>query len=453
MMRAPGSREAHQRGQALLMVLVVMLIIQTVVWVFLSRVTVEQRLAGGSARGLAAFYLAEAGVQKALRMLEEGADWSLPHEELLGAGAFTVEALESLPGGLTAIVVRGEVGGTHRRLRVVCRVGPQALAYGMFAQGIATFGGQTRTYVLPYRIGSGRRAGDLAAGVEVRFDSPRTTLNAFRGARLSLRDGEVVDSALLDDTAAADPTRGVIDVVLAGPAQLVSGIVHKAVSLEDLKRQIPGLSIRRVRSRSPLAAPAVKLKAYKALAEANKANAAINAAAGLVAGESDLRGKKHSAYSVEEFEAILDYLRIRPRQPLQGVIYVDSDVLLEDGDRLAIADGALIVEGDLDIGERARLEVRHGQGSRALPGIVVWGEGTMQIEDNAVVIVDGLILAEWDVRVRAGVLDVIGAIAARNLFAMDGTVVVRYDSGVLATVGLKRTGRGLAEPVSWQEIP
>lgn len=88
-----------------------------------------------------------------------------------------------------------------------------------------------------------------------------------------------------------------------------------------------------------------------------------------------------------------------------------------------------------------------------MPGIVAWTEGTIQIEDHAVVIVDGLILAERDVRVAAGVLDVIGAVAARNVSVHDGTFVVRYDSGVLATVGLKRTGRGLAEPVNWQELP
>ncbi len=452
-MRTPDSQNRHQRGQALLMVLIIMLIIQTIVWVFLSRVSIEQRLAGGSVRGLGAFYLAEAGVHKTLRMLEDGADWSLPHEEVLGAGTFTVETVELLPGGLTAIVVRGEVGGARRRVRVVSRLGPQALAYGVFAQGIAAFGGQSRTYVVPFRIGNARRTGDLAAGVEVRFDNPRTALNTFRGSRLSLREGDVVDAALLDETLASDTARGAVDVVLAGRAQLVSGVAHKAVGLDDLKRHIPALGIRRVRTRPALAAAAVDLKAYKALAEANTANAAINAAAGLVAGESDLRGKKHSAYDPHEFEAILDYLRLRPGQALQGLIFVDSDVLLEDGDRLTIADGALIVEGDLDVEERARLEVRHSQGSRALPGVIAWGEGSIQIEDNAVVIVDGLMLAEWDIRVRAGVLDVIGALAARNLLITDGTVVVRYDSGVLATVGLKRIGKGLAEPVSWQEIP
>ncbi len=83
----------RQEGQALVMVVVVM-ILQIIAWAFLSRVNFEQRLAGGLTRSLGALYLAEAGLQKALWMLEEGVsgnssgDWSLPHEEALGPGTF-----------------------------------------------------------------------------------------------------------------------------------------------------------------------------------------------------------------------------------------------------------------------------------------------------------------------------------------------------------------------------
>ncbi len=124
---------------------------------------------------------------------------------------------------------------------------------------------------------------------------------------------------------------------------------------------------------------------YKALAEANTANAAINSAAGAAGVEPGLRAKTHSRCSAEEFEAILDYLK--------------------------------------------DLEVRHGPAARGLPGIVAWGDGTIEIEEKAVAITDGLVLAERDVEVHAGVLDVIGAVAARNFFSKDGTVV------------------------SWQEVP
>jgi hypothetical protein len=434
------------------MVLVVMMIIQVVAWAFLSSVNVEQRLAGGSVRGLAALYLAEAGVQKALRLLEVGATEPLPYRQALGAGAFTIEALEPLPGGTTAIVAAGEVGGTRRRLRVLTRVGPEALAYGMYAQGILGFAGQARTYVLPFRMSTARRGSELAAGVEVRFDGPRVALNAFRGQRLALREGQIGDAALLQANG-AEAAPVLVDLVLTGPAQLVSGISHRAVSLEDLRQQVPALGVRRVRARPALVAPAVDLGLYKTLAEANTANAAINAAAGLVSAEPELRGKTHSRYTLEEFEAILAYLRQRPARTLQGVLFVDSDIVLEEGDRVAIMDGALVVEGDIDIAEGARLEIRHGRTGRTLPGIIAWGQGTIQIEPDAAVVVDGLVLAEWDVRVGAGTLDVVGAVAGRNILMRDGTVVVRYDSGVLATVGLRRTGVGRAEPLAWQEIP
>lgn len=455
----------RQEGQAMLMVMVVMLILQLIAWAFLSRVNAEQRFAGGSARSLAALYLAEAGVQRALQVLEEGAngDSPLPHEEALGPGTFTIEALEQLPGGgLIGIVVRGEVAGAHRRLKVLTRVGPQALAYGLYGQGSVRFDGQARTYLLPFRAGGGgcRCTGDLAAGVEVRFDSPRAALNAFRGMRLLLRDGEIADHALLgplETAGATDRVPGLVDVVLVGKARLVSGISHRPVGLEELRRQVAELGIRRLRARAALTAPSIDVNHYRALAEANTANASINSVAGEAAASQDLRTKAHSRYSVEEFEAILDYLqdtfRDRPRPSFQGTIFVEGDVFLEEGARLTIVDGALVAAGDIVVGEGARLEVRHGQAARALPGMIAWGMATIQIEEKAVAIVDGLVLTDGDVEVHGGVLDVIGAVAAKNFFTKDGTVVVRYDSGVLATMGLRRTGKGLAELVSWQELP
>ncbi len=88
----------RQDGQALVMVVVVMMILQVIAWAFLARMNFEQRLAGGSTRSLAALYLAEAGLEKALVMLEDGtrpaagADGgSLPYQEALGSGTFTIE--------------------------------------------------------------------------------------------------------------------------------------------------------------------------------------------------------------------------------------------------------------------------------------------------------------------------------------------------------------------------
>ncbi|MGH2404352.1 MAG: hypothetical protein ACRDGN_07785, partial [bacterium] len=329
------------------------------------------------------------------------------------------------------------------------------LAYAVFVTDAAAFAGQSKTYLLPHRVGRDgcRCAGDLAAGGSVRFDSRRVALNAFRGTRLVLRDGPVTDQALLDAVPPMHARAGQIDLVLAGAAaQLFSGIDLAAVSLDKLRRDVPALGIRGVRVRQPLAAPSVDLNAYRTLAAANIANAAVNRAAGEGGADAGLRDKSHSRYTAEEFETLLDYIKDHPTHTLRGMVFVEGDVHFDEEVRVTIADGALVAAGDIAVGERARLEVRHGQAARGLPGLVAWEDGAIEIEENATVIADGLVLAAGDVDIAAGVLDVIGAIAAKNFYNTDGTVVVRYDSGVLATVGLRRVGKGLAERLTWQEL-
>ncbi|MGQ0571577.1 MAG: pilus assembly PilX family protein [Armatimonadota bacterium] len=444
----------QQDGQALLMVVVVMLILQMFAGVFLARVSFEQRLAGGSTRSLAALYLAEAGLQKALWVLEEGKDLTLPYQEALGVGTFAIEALEHLPGGLISVVVRGDAANVRRRLRVLARAGPPALAYGVYGQHSLRFDGRARTYLLPFRAGGGdcRCAGNLAASGEVRFESPHVLLNTFHGSRLPLRDGTIDDYALLGSSAVVDPAQGLVDLVLAGGARLTSGIAHKPIELEELRRYVGELGIRRLKVRPALQGPSFEVDQYRALAEANTANTLLNRAAAEAGGAAGLRVKPHSRYIAEEFETVLDYLKGGPRRALQGVVFVEGDVDLVEGDKLIIADGALVVEGDIVIGPGARLEVHHGPTARTLPGVVAWGKAAIDIEEEAVAVVDGLVLTDGDVVVFAGILDVIGAVTARNFVTKNGTVVVRYDAAVLATPGFQKIGKGLAVPVSWQEL-
>ncbi|MGQ0571359.1 MAG: hypothetical protein ACT4P5_17790 [Armatimonadota bacterium] len=461
----------RQDGQAVVIVVVAMLVLQLVISAFLWRMNFELRLAGGSTRSLAALYLAEAGLRKALLALEEGTtdrsvatDWVPAREEPLGQGSFTIESVDHLPGGLVSIVARGEVGGVSSRVKAMARVGPEALGYGLYVHGAAEFDGQSRTYLVPVHSGQEdcRRTGDLAVGTEVRFHSPRAALNAFRGVRLTLREGEIHDSALLGPQAAADPDAGLIDLVLVDGARLISGISHAPVGLEELGRQVRELGVRRLRFRAALRPPAIDWAHYRARAEANTANAALNTAAGDASASPGLRRKGHSRYTVEEFEAILDYLKDRAASPLQGVIFVEGDVFLGTGSRLTLTDGSLVAMGDIAVSVGGRLEVRHDAAARdgeanaraaRLPGLVAGEGGKILVDEGAVVVADGLVLAEGDVEVIAGVLDVSGALVARNFFTRDGTVVVRYDSRILATVGLRRVGKGLAEVVSWQQLP
>jgi hypothetical protein len=381
-------------------------------------------------------------------------DLPLPYQEELGGGTFAIEALEHISGGLVSIVVRGEIAGERRRLRALARAGPPALAYGLYGERSVRFGGRARTYLVPFRVGGDCRCvGDLAAGGEVRFDSPHVLLNAFSGSRLSLREGTIDDQALLGSSAMADSIPGLVDLVLAGGARLTSGIAHRSVELAELRRDIRGLGIRRLTVRAALELPTVDVDYYKGMAETNTANAVLNRVAGEAGADPGLRTKAHSRYRAEEFEKILDYLKRQTGRALQGIVVVEGDVDLEDGDKLVITAGALVVEGDIVIKPGARLEVRHGATAKTLPGVVAWGNAAIDIEEGAVAIIDGLLLTDGYLGVYAGVLDVVGAISAGNFVAKDGTVVVRYDASVLATPGLQKTGKYFAVPVSWQVLP
>ncbi len=459
----------RRRGQALVMVVVVMMILQVIAWAFLARVNVEQRLAGGSTRSLVALYLAEAGLQKALTMLENGAPPgtgqngdSLPYEEALGAGTFTIERLDAGADNVVVIVVRGDVAGARRRVQAVARIGPQTLAYGLYGQNIVAFDGRSRTYLVPFHTGWGRRrrVPALAAGGEIRFDSREAALNVFRGRRLPLREGEISDQMLLRASEGTGPAAGLVDLVLAGRAQLRAVLSYIPPRLEELRRRVDEVGVRQVKGRPPLEAPSLDLDHYRALAEANTANAAINAAAAAASGHPDLRTKAHSRYSAEEMVIIFDYLKRtdRPRSVLRGAVFVYGPLDLRGNDTLVITDGALIVEGDLTIGEGVRLEVRHGPAAWGMPGLVASAvetaqEGSIFIERDAMAFVDGLVLAEGNVEILGGLLDVIGAVAARDFANRDGVAVIRYDSRVVATAGFRRTNRGLAEVLSWQELP
>ncbi len=459
----------RQDGQALVMVVVVMMILQVIAWAFLTRMNFEQRLAGGSTRSLAALYLAEAGLQKALMMLEDGtrpaagADGgSLPYQEALGPGTFTIETLEQRADGLIAVIVRGEVGGARRRLQALVRIGPPALAYGLYGQDVVSFDGQARTYLVPFHIGWGthRRGGDLAASGEIRFDSPRAAVNGFRGWRLPLREGNIPDQRLIGAGNGTGAAAGLVVLVLAGKAQLRAGLTYLPPRLEELRRRVDDLGVRQVKVRPPLATPLLDVDHYRTLAEANTANAEINVATAAATGHADLRTKAHSRYSAEEMRAIFDYLNRtgQPRSALRGVVFVYGPLELRGSGMLTIIDGALVVKGDLTIGQGVKLEVRHGPATRGLPGLVASAvetaqEGSIFIEKDATVVVDGLVLAEGRVEVLGGVADVIGAVAAKNFANNDGLVVIRYDSGVVATAALRRTNEALAEILSWQELP
>jgi hypothetical protein len=196
----------------------------------------------------------------------------------------------------------------------------------------------------------------------------------------------------------------------------------------------------------------VDLARYKELAETNTANAEMNRAAATLGHQPALNTKRHSHYAEAEFVDLINYLRAEPFRHLRGVIFVDGDVLLAQEARLSIVDGALIVHGDMELTPGTKLEVRHSDTSRTLPGIVITGQRNLLLEE-AVTIVDGLIFADGDVHVLGGVLDVAGALLAQNYLARGGTAMIKYQPEMLSTLGLDRTGRGAVELLSWQVLP
>jgi len=463
-MRA-GCREG---GQAVLMVVVVMMILQLIAGVFLARMNAEQRVLGRSARSLAALYLAEGALQRALVLLEQesSADAStdgltFPYHEALGAGVSTIETIDQRVDGLIAVVVRGDVAGTTRRVQALVRLGPEALTYGIYARDAVNLEGQSRSYVVPGHGVWGQRRGRaaIATGREFRVDR-QVELNVFNGRTVPLREGRVPAEMALNSSTGADPAEMLIDLVFTGQARLRVGLTAIAPRLEDLREYLGDIGIRRIAFHKPLAFPVVDMDGFRRQAEANTANAAINAAAGVYGGYPELRMKAHSRYSAEDLRAILNYLSRTDRQDvaLQGVIFVYGPLEMRRPGTLTIVDGTLVVNGDLTIGDGVRLDIRHGPEAQRLPAIIATAvehaqQGSIQIEQQGSAFVDGVVFAEGNVEVLGGVLDATGAATARTFVNANGIAVIRHQSRAPATLGLRSVGARTAVVTSWRELP
>lgn len=140
------------------------------------------------------------------------------------------------------------------------------------------------------------------------------------------------------------------------------------------------------------------------------------------------------------------------------MIFVYGPLDLRGRTRLTIVNGALLVKGDLTLGEGVSLDVRHGPAARGLPGLVASAvetaqAGTIEIERGAMATVDGLVFAEDNVEVLGGALEALGAVVAKRVVNSHGTAIIRHDSRVLATQGLGGVAAGLTEILSWREAP
>jgi len=240
--------------------------------------------------------------------------------------------------------------------------------------------------------------------------------------------------------------------------RLTIGDAHGAARFQGLRQFGVGVEQVRLDAIPAEAPPAIDVEALQRRARTNEANAALNRAAGEAAERPDLRDKRHSLYTAEEFAVVLRYLRGR-QGVLVGAVYVGGNVLIQANVPLMVSDGFLALEGALIVEAGGRLTVRHSRSARLLPGFVTIGKGgTLILGEGSRVEVEGVVASEGLVDLRDGSsLEVAGAVLAVapqfSLRLNNATLKIRYDPQVLGTVGLPATGaRRRVVSVSWQEL-
>ncbi len=462
-----------ERGQLIPMVLAVMVIIAIITSAFVMNLVVSQQLGGLRYRVLAARYLAEAALERALWALESGSEdpayveGSLDLATGTGAlqpGRFRVETMRDEGDGRFSILASGEYGGVRRAIRARVQLSPRILTYALFAQLARFEGSNSRTYLIPAPLSAERgEGGNLGVNAEVRFMTRGITVNDFSGATLSLRDGDQPDTTLLGPAAQPAEQRGtqIGKFVLAGDAVMTFGADRKPLpdpQVLDAYGVRVGMAV--VSIHEPESFPLVDRSRLRKLAEANAENTELNQAVGSRAG-APLRDKRDSAYEPADFIRILEYLVEHPSTPLSGPIYVTGPVVVPGGSSLRILDGFLAVEGSLTVQADARVDVRHAPNAARFPGILTIGEThPLVVQRGGVLVVDGLVYAGgiFDAGERSYV-DIKGALVAAgpslSLRNHDATIVIRYNPSVLSTIGIqpqRGPGKTVARIVSWEEV-
>jgi hypothetical protein len=457
----------------LLAVLVILLVLggasASFVW-FMNR---QQSVAGLQYRRAAAMAVAEAGVHRALSILETvtpdgramGRTWrtsaySEPRPVGHLEGRFTI-SLADHPEGAISITSVGEVPGATRRLRARVFLAPPALLAGIYGAGLIRLERPpATTFVLPYGAGIGDRPWThIAAGRGIWFATTDVSIND-QSVTLDVGSGPLdpAEGAILG---ARLPRPGPVRILLARGAELLIGRDLQRVDIQQLRAMgvhVEGVVLR-AEALHPL--PEVDRTYFRGKAMANPGNASLNQAAGKYLGDGDLERKRDSLYTDREFEKVRTFLKAGLAPPrLQGIVYVTGAVSLLEGDRLDIVDGALIAESTVYLSNGAFLTITHTAATRTLPGLLVLGNGALFVSERARLRAHGLVYASRLVDVEKGAqVDVVGALVGndRGLSVRNasGQVVVRYDPAVLGTPGLYVGGDApvVAWVATWEELP
>lgn len=468
------SLRERETGMALLAVLAILMVVATVASSLIWSMDQQQARAGRHVRSVAALAAAEAGVHRALSMLESAAPdgragrarWPAAyHEDLQDGplpGRFTL-TLRDEAGGAVAITSVGEVAGVTRRVRARVNLTSPSMLAALYGAGLARLDKPpARLVITTYGPIGGQPWVHAAFGGGVVFGTTEAVLND-PGARVVVGAGPMDAPGLSGPLAApTEPAR----LVLPRGAELTLGPGDRRVDAQDL--QLIGVRVDPavVRTDAFPQAPLVDRRFLRTIAARNQANAALNEVTGRVIGDETLSAKRDSLYTPAQFAMLQRYLQMRPRAAiLRGVVYVLGPVTLAESQRLTILEGTLIAEGTVRLRWGAALEVLHSTASRALPGLITLyrdttDQGALIVSQAARLRAHGLVYADGLVDVWEGArLDVVGAVAStspdvsfRNL---GGTVVIRYDPAVLGTPGLV-AGDGhpvIAWIASWEELP
>ncbi len=172
------------------------------------------------------------------------------------------------------------------------------------------------------------------------------------------------------------------------------------------------------------------------------------------------RGMYEYTFMREDGQAMVElHWRLTPPR-LRGVIHVSGGIVLLEGRRLEIADGALVTEGTVRLGEGASLEVTHTAATRTLPGLIILESGALIVGGDARLRAHGLVYASRVIDIREGArADIVGAVlgndAGLSFRNTGGTVVIRYDPAVLGTPGLRVADQDpvVAWIAAWEELP
>lgn len=467
----------RQGGFALLVMLVILMAVTASASSFIWYMNQAQARSGARYRDAAAAALAEAGVHRALAILESlpGAPAASDVADGSSTGGFSIDIADGGDGEMI-VTSTGEFGGVGRRIRARVVLASPALLAAIYSASTVRLEPGAETFLVPYNPNpggspsDGTRPGDAGSDWIAARDRPWVHIAARRGLWLSTRNVSVNEPLGAFDTSPG-PVDGPLPAATRAPAPLRILLSREAdlVTEPDLRRtelhrlrtlgaNVDG-EVRRVDAFP--AAPQIDRAYWRAAAAANTANAALHQAAGEYLLDQGLAQKTDSVYTAREFERLLDYLATGRRAPvLRGVVYVTGEVALAPGRRLRITDGALIADDWVQIGDQADLRIIHSAATRALPGLLVLDPGRLTVGRGARLDVHGLVFVGrvFDMIYGAQVHIVGSVIAADPVIGFNNlaaTAVIRYDPAVLGTRGLRVPAGSpvVAWVAVWEERP